>query len=286
MTIVSVASDLHLEFSDIKLPGVDILLLCGDTLVASRLAENKSDADSRAERKRYRRFCAKELTKYQRVLAICGNHEFYHSGVIEEEPELIRDLFREFAPNTSLLENEYVEIDGVRFVGSTLWATYGYGTADHMTIQDGINDFATIRTTRPHDALTMWKGSRAFLVEDAYQLHQEALTFLKQAVKTDMPCVVFTHHAPTYLACNRKRFPDGSMDDAYASNQSEFILGSPNIKCFFHGHSHYRYRTTIGETKVASNPRGYYGRERSALGFNPCELDFLLEDFTYLDRDG
>lgn len=274
MTIVSVASDIHLEFSPCELPGGDILLLCGDTFVADYLREARNDADARAQKKRYRDFCAKELKKYHRVLAISGNHESY-KGTLTDTPELIRDLFSEFAPTASFLDNQSVEIDGVRFIGSTLWATYGYGTPNELCILEGLNDFRQI-------CVPSGNGLRRFNVKDAYNLHQEALAFLKEAVQTELSCVVFTHHAPTYLACNRKRFPDGSMDDAYASNQSEFILANPGIKCWFAGHSHYRYRTKIGETKVASNARGYYGHERSATAFDPTECDFQLETFEFL----
>lgn len=279
MTTVSVVSDIHLEFGQCELPGGDILLLCGDTFVADYLREARSDADARSQKKRYREFCAKELSKYWRVLAIGGNHEHYH-GVLTDTSELVGDLFSEFAPNATWLDDQLVEIDGVRFIGSTLWATYGYGTANQLPIQDGLNDFRLIWV--PDEGDSTGFATRKFTVEDANRLHQEALVFLKEAVNTEMPCVVFTHHAPTYLACNRKRFPNGDMDDAYASNQSELILNHPNIKCFFSGHSHYRFRTKIGETKVASNPRGYYGHERASLGFDSRECDFSLETFEFI----
>ena len=37
MSVVSVMSDLHLEFADIELPGGDILLLPGDIQMARRV---------------------------------------------------------------------------------------------------------------------------------------------------------------------------------------------------------------------------------------------------------
>ena len=37
MSVVSVMSDLHLEFADIELPGGDILLLPGDIFLAASL---------------------------------------------------------------------------------------------------------------------------------------------------------------------------------------------------------------------------------------------------------
>jgi hypothetical protein len=178
------------------------------------------------------------------------------------------------------MDNEYVEIDGVRFIASTLWATYGYGTASQMAIQDGMNDFRLIRVPDEEDPSGF--RTRKLRVEDANRLHQEALAFINEAVQTEMPCIVMTHHAPTYLACNRKRFPNGDMDDAYASNQTELILANPQIKCWFSGHSHYRYRANIGGTKVAANPRGYYGHERESMSFDASECDFRLETFEFV----
>jgi hypothetical protein len=72
------------------------------------------------------------------------------------------------------------------------------------------------------------------------------------------------------------------MDDAYASNQAPLILSNPQIRGWYHGHSHYRYRTKIGETKVAANPRGYYGYERASVSFDARELDFDLQTFEFV----
>ena len=279
MTIVSVASDLHLEFGDLTLPGGGILIGPGDWLVASRLDPFKNDADSRSQRKRYKRFACEELSKYEYVLYTPGNHDFY-GGVYEDTFKRLRDFFAEFAPNTRLLHNEHVEIDGVRFIASTLWATYGFGTANQMAIQDSMNDFKLIHV--PCESDKSGFKTRKFRVEDANRLHQEAIAFLKEAVNTEMPCIVMTHHAPTYLACNRKRFPDGRFDDAYASNLHGLIMDNPHVRMAFHGHSHYRYRANIGETKVAANPRGYYSYERESRSFDAEACDFSLETFEFL----
>lgn len=282
MTIVSICSDIHLEFGDITLPGGDILLLAGDTLVASSLREVASDAASRAQKKRYIRFCKEELSKYQRVLAIGGNHEHY-GHPLEDTPELVKDLFSEFAPNATYLDNEFVEIEGVRFIGSTLWAASGYGTGNHMTIQGGLNDYTRIRTRGLDDQIALNEsGHRRFYVADANRLHQEALGFLKEAVATDKPCVVMTHHAPTYLAINRKRFPEMDLDEAYASNQHAFIEANPQIKVWAFGHIHSRQRVQIGETRLVSNSRGYFGLDRSVKDFDATEADFDLKTFNFL----
>ena len=278
MTIVSVLSDAHLEFAPLELPGGDILLLCGDIFVAKHLQEGEFSTE---RRERYEEFCAKQLSKYQRVFKVMGNHTHYGS-VYEDTAGMIRNLFAEFAPHAQLLDNEWVELEGVRFIGSTLWAPCGYGTANHFPIQDGLNDFALIRTRRPHEALTLYDGTRRFLPEDAYHLHQEAKAFLKEAVQTELPCVIMTHHAPSYMAKNAKRYPGQELDEAYFSNLHPFIEASTNVKFFFSGHSHYRWRNKIGETKLAANPRGYYPHERMSHGFDPRECDFSLQTMEFI----
>ena len=279
MTIVSVASDTHLEFAPLELPGGDILLLCGDTLVAKHLQEGEFSTE---RRERYEEFCTKQLSKYSKVLAIGGNHEPYGARCIEDVPGLYHALFAEFAPHAQFLDNQHVEIEGVRFIGSTLWASCGYGTPRHLAIQNGLNDFALIKTTYPHEKLTFYEGCRRFLVEDAYRLHQEAKAFLEEAVKTDLPCVIMTHHAPSYLAKNAKRYPGQELDEAYFSNLHPFIEANPNVRFFFSGHSHYRWRHKVGETKLAANPRGYYPQERMSHGFDPRECDFSLQTMEFI----
>jgi len=270
MTIVSVCSDLHLEMGDCTLPGGDLLLVAGDLLKGGELQPERVDKEARRNRECYKRFAAAEFRKYWKVLVILGNHDFW-GLYFDEAPKVIREFLFKHAPNTALLDNEFIELDGVRFIGSTLWATYGYGTANHYFLQKGMKDFARIKK----------HGSR-FLVGDVYEAHQKAIAFLKEALRTDKPCIVMTHHAPSYLAIKRKYYPNGQWDDAYASNQAPLILANPQIKGWFSGHSHYRYRANIGETKVAANPRGYYGHERESMSFDASELDWCLETFEFI----
>ena len=271
MTIVSGLSDLHLEWDDLyNLPGGDILLVAGDLLIGGELNPERTDGEARRNRDRYTRFIAEEFRKYWRVLVVLGNHDYW-GCYINEAPGIIRAFLARYAPNATLLHNDFVELDGVRFVGSTLWATYGQGTANHYLLQKGMKDFARIK-----------KHGDRFLVGDIYKEHQAAISFLHRALSTDKPCVVMTHHAPSYIAINRKRFPYGNWDDAYASNQHNLILDA-KPRLWLHGHVHSRYRAAVGDTKIVANPRGYYGEERMSLGFDPTEADFRLNDFEFVD---
>ena len=270
MTIISFVSDLHLEFQDCILPGGDILLVGGDTLISGHLRECATDGEALRWKPVYERFIAEEFRKYWRVFVIMGNHDFWQMRLDTAVP-LVRAFLAKHAPNATLLDDEWVETDGVRIIGSTLWATYGIGTAYHVLIQEELKDFVRIKV---YDTVAL--RERKLVVGDLAERHEQCMDFLRKAVKTEKPCIIMTHHSPTYLAANRKRFPDCRFDDAYCANQHEFILDNSQIKLWVHGHSHYRYRATIGETRIVSNSRGYYGYDdgATALGFDATEADF------------
>lgn len=276
MTVVSVVSDLHLEFEPCELPGGDILLLCGDAFVAGDLLDTNHSLDSALDRKKYRHFCATELRKYWRTLLVLGNHENWNS-YIDRTPELIRQMLADYAPNATLLNNEWVEIDGVRFIGSTLWATYGYGTGAQTRYQFRTKDFKKIGLKDYETG-----RDRPLFVSDAAAMHEKAVGFIRDASDVDIPCVVMTHYSPTYYAVDRQRFPDMHDDEAYCSNQHDLIVDRPRIKLWFHGHVHNRHRTRVGDATIAANPRGYAGYERIAETFEPMALDFDLSTFEFV----
>jgi hypothetical protein len=220
-------------------------------------------------------FAKEELIKYENVLHISGNHEFYH-GVIEDVPDILRNWFAANAPNTRHLSNESIVIDGVLYIATTLWATYGYNSPNEYFIQRGMNDCRLIATRRPRierdGSLGKYQqATRTMYPYDFNALHEEALDFLKQALETasdlsDKKCVVLSHHTPSYQSGTRGFNSD--LDAAYCSKLDEFILDRPQIEYWLHGHTHIPVNYSIGTTKVISNPRGYPG-EMPHVHFDP-----------------
>jgi Calcineurin-like phosphoesterase len=291
--ICSVMSDLHLEFHDIVLPGGGILLLAGDIFLACALRKERTDSSSAALRKRFTRFAREELSKYKKVFVVLGNHEHYRD-VIEEVPGLVRGFLAENAPNATLLDDAAEIYEGVQFVGSTLWATYGAGTPSGPEIGRGMNDCQLIRTKAPlvpPESLNYTRNIvyphgpdwRPITVDDIATRHREALSFLRKSLEfsreNGIPAIVMTHHAPSYLSkTQRFKYLDNGMDEAYYSNQHKLIEDNPHIKVFIHGHTHDSCRFMIGSCIVMSNQRGYFPSESRSRDFDPKEQDFdLLE---------
>jgi Icc-related predicted phosphoesterase len=272
-------SDLHLEFHSLAdLPQSDILILAGDIFVASSMRNNATDARSRSDKKRYEKFCKEELSKFKYVLYVKGNHEHYGS-LFESTTNILKDYLSKHAPNVSVLDNESIEIEGIKFIFSTLWATYGCNTQNHMLIQENMNDCHLIKTQLPSDdevvdEFTHKIYGRKFTVFDIHKEHMKSIAFIENELKTStLPCIIITHHAPSYLSLNET----SNMDDAYCSNQHE-LIEKYKPKMWIHGHLHEQKTYKLYDTQLVSNCRGYWGYERCARTFDPSAADFNLEE--------
>jgi len=292
----SVMSDLHLEFHALAdLPGGDFLILSGDTWTVAPMRPNAQDADSRKLRKRYIKFCEEELSKYKIVFLVLGNHEYYQ-GVFEDTPNILCEFLAKHAPHVIVLNNEFCDWEGVRFIGSTLWATYGYNGINHVVIQRESNDFHAIRT---HIKLEDYEyplpsRGRTLIVRDLWMEHFKARNFICDALEWKslakplrglprayedglhtLPSIVITHHAPSWH-CD-KGYCGFMMSEAYASNQHDLIAQFKPLM-WTHGHTHDDTHFHIEKTLIVSNQRGYFGMERCSRYFDPAAADFILEE--------
>lgn len=250
-------SDVHLEFADVELVGGELLILAGDVLLAPVFSEERTDKTSQKLRYRFRRFIRDELSKYDRVLYVIGNHESY-GGVLTEARDAIR---RELPSHVTLLENDTVDIDGVTFFGATMWTDFLREDPQSMWVaKTTMNDYRVIRM--PPD--------RRLEPSDTLAFHRESLAKLAEvADRSDASRLfVITHHAPTALSVDPRYKGSHRENGAYYSDLSEFILARPKIRNWVHGHMHLPVDYTVGECRVTSNPRGYLGHEEHAAVFD------------------
>jgi len=247
-------SDLHLEFGaelDLKPIGEDVLVLAGDIHLAHRAgAAAAAWAESRP------------------VVEIAGNHEFYvgdHAATLTALADVA-----ERTPRLSFLDDDAVIVDGVRFVGSTLWTDFAlYGDAERAKYfaWRGMNDYRQVRV-----------GGRRLTAEDVEGWHRDAVAFLTRelAEPFDGPTVVVTHTAPSARSVHQRydNPDDRKLNPAFASNLDELVEGSGAV-LWIHGHMHSSFDYRIGRTRVVCNPRGYWlGDRNENKDFNP---DLIIE---------
>lgn len=238
-----IVSDLHLEFGLMDLPSTDaeVIVLAGDIGPQDQGLRHMVMG-----------------TRGKSLVYVAGNHEFYDSNI----QVVTQDLRRVAQGNAHFLENNTVVINGVRFLGCTLWTDFrifgeenqiaamsesGRRVNDFQWISIGVGDAKT--TFRPSHALDLHEGSRVWLEAQLDIPH-------------DGPTVVVTHHAPHPLSLS-PRYADKPTSAAYVSDLSA-LMGKAQL--WIHGHTHVSLDYEVNGTRVVCNPRGYsqaYGRNQN-----------------------
>jgi len=241
---LSVLSDLHLGVSPFDRPhnDADLVVLAGDI---SRPREAVDWA----------------LRFDKPVLYVLGNHEFYGGSI-----DGISEAFRRLCAGTpiQLLDNAGVVIDGVRFLGTTLWTDFGlFGdeekkTASMAQAQRMMRDFSRVRRHEAEPTL--------FTPEDSIELFRRHSAWLDEMLATphEGPTVVITHHAPSRRSIH-PRFA-GSLLNACFVSDAEHLLGANRVRLWIHGHTHDSFDYLVKGTRVVCNPRGY---ARDGVNENP-----------------
>jgi predicted phosphodiesterase len=249
-------SDLHLELSDLEIPeqvDFDVAVLAGDILWPGR---------------RLHEWVARSpaLRRARAVVAVSGNHEYFDSPLQQEAAAMQQAARSLVTPPLHLLDATQVVVDGVRFLGCTLWTDFelridtpggpvsdrergldaaGRWMADYRVISwcDAAAPDATPapRKLRPHDTLRMHVAQRRWLQERLAEPFAGAT-------------VVVTHHGP-HRGSLAPRFAADWVSTAYLSELPESFFEVPAL--WVHGHTHSSHDYRVGRCRVVCNPRGY-----------------------------
>lgn len=256
-------SDLHLESQEFRgtLPRGDVLIIAGDLCHAIALDPAQTVPHRAKQRDRVLRFVSEATSAFRHVLLVPGNHEHY-DGVFEDTAALLR----RHLPVT-VLDNEAVEIDGVRFFGTTLWTDHDARNGASMEkIRRGMGEYFFAKTH--NDASDKQLSLTKLRPVHTLAAHDRALTALRCEACRSRPMVVITHHAPSPQGLNPQHKGNG-LDGAFASDLEEFIAGLSNVPVWIHGHTHIRRRYRIADTTLLANCCGFIGRDLSARNFSP-----------------
>lgn len=235
---IRILSDLHEEFRDrigeLPLPPAD----CDVTVLAGDIA-NGVDALEVA-----RRACFDGTTR----LLVPGNHEYY-DGCVADLRAAWREVNAAGGP-VRVLDDEAVVIDGVRFLGATLWSDFRLDgpVAEAVARERSMRlmpDFRVIRA----------QGSRVLTIDDTVGMHEASRDFIARTLAEpfDGPTVVITHHAPSRRSIH-PRFAGSPINPAFVTDL-ERLMGPAAL--WIHGHTHDAFDYRIGGTRVLANPTGY-----------------------------
>lgn len=247
-------SDLHLELQIVDMPpekpeGVDAIVCAGDLCRAPALADI-----GRVIVERYG----------EPLIYVPGNHDFYGGGDRERSIESDRILLqltqrdsKEWRHPLYVLDDDTVEIDGVRFVGGTLWTDFLKGAQESelpWRLNSGrhmLADFGEIRT----------RDRKLLTPQRMLEMHQETATYIGRqlAQPFDGKTIVVTHHLP-YPAATPAYYKNTDSNFMFASSERPFgyIMNSNNAPALWVcGHTHHPVDVIVGGTRIVCNPLGY-----------------------------
>ena len=196
---LQILSDLHLEM--VKPPyswripetEADVVVLAGDIGVG--LSGVK--------------WAMREAERLQKcAVYVPGNHEYYGErlNVLKKMRAVARDS------RVYVLDLDELMLEGVRFVGTTLWTDYLAFGRDHRP--DAMDKAA--RFLNDHRLINRPDG---FTPADALEHNERGRTWLerKLATKWDGPTVVVSHHAPSLVGTDA-RFRKVHLTAAFVSD--------------------------------------------------------------------
>lgn len=245
---LQIISDLHHEFgmTDLSFDKADVVVFAGDVNLGTKGIE-----------------WIKAKIQNKPVIYVLGNHEYYKGSY----PKTLNKI-KEAAKNSNVfvLEDSSVDINGIRFHGSTLWTDFSiFGNPRYygFLCQNGMNDYKHIRRDPSYSKM------RSI---DIFKIHQISRTWLRESLESsdNFKNIVVTHHAPSIQSVP-EHFKKDPMTSAYASDLEDIIHQYQPL-FWIHGHIHTPSRYKIGETEIICNPHGYVTEK-----YNGYEKELIIE---------
>ncbi|NML59460.1 phosphoesterase [Chryseobacterium sp. RJ-7-14] len=245
---IQVISDLHQEFgtTDLFFDNSDVVVLAGDVNLGTKGID-----------------WIKTYIPNKPVIYVLGNHEYYKDSYPKTLNKIKQAAVKS---NIFVLEDSFVDIEGIRFHGSTLWTDFSiFGDPRYygFLCQNGMNDYKMIRRDPSYSKM------RSI---DIFKIHQFSRAWLTESLEEskEMRNIVVTHHAPS-LKSVPEHFKKDSLTAAYASDIEYLILKYQPLY-WIHGHIHTPCRYKIGRTEIICNPHGYVTEK-----YNGYEKELIIE---------
>jgi predicted phosphodiesterase len=277
---IQLLSDLHLEsnphFAARPTPGADLLVLAGDIgsyQPGSLLVGHERDFG-------LARFSPLPVAQGGAgwptpVFFLPGNHEY--DGL---DFEATHARLRQTCQRLGLvwLEREVVFLQGLRFVGSTLWTDFDALTAAQAAAGTLKADEQLAAREKAFRAANFYlakyhalQSGRPMLADAVREQGLRSQAWLRQALAApfDGPTVVVTHFAPSLLSADpRYGLAPGT---AGFCNALDDLLAQAQL--WLHGHLHCPSDYVKNGCRVVANPLGY-ARKGEQDGFRP---DLLIK---------
>lgn len=274
---IQLLSDLHLErypdFRPAAAQDADLLILAGDI---GSYQEGSGIDDGCFGLAQFSPLGAD--ARWKRVLFTPGNHEYDGLDYLETHGRLQEVCQR---LGIEWLEKQVVVIDGIRFVGTTLWSDFDamVEPSDGLTRQLQVREKAYRAANFYLQKYSTLAGGQKMLAADLRELALECQTWLSATLEVPFEgtTVVVTHFAPSLRSAD----PRYGLSPGTAGFCNSLDALFSQADWWFHGHLHcpndYLVTTESAagprQCRVLANPRGYRSKGEQETFVDPMVIE-------------
>lgn len=243
---VHLVSDLHLDHASWVYPEVkaDVTVLAGDLSTWSRRGQVET--------------LIRDVTAQRPCLVVLGNHDYWGTTRPQARDWML-DLSGKY-PGLHLLDDGWVDLDGVRFCGSSLWTDFALNGDPEGAMELVMRLPAGQGRTGPMPDFAQQRDATPARYQ---QWHWAARRALELGIQGHARVCCVTHWVPVPEAIN-PRYRGDALNPYFITDCRDLIR--PQVKAWLFGHTHSPYDQVLEGTRFVCNPRGYPGEP---TGFNP-----------------
>lgn len=249
-------SDLHLEMQNPvyvdRAPEADVIVCAGDLCHADTLRDHAQWL----------------IERYGLPMVfVPGNHEFYSNRAVwppRTKPsdhllmKEVAEASRSWRNRLYVLDDDTIELSGVRFVGGTLWTDFKMDLVNDA----GLPWRMQLALSTLTDFSRIWLGDRNLLTPQVmlgFHLLTRGFIERELAIPFNGKTVVVTHNLP-HPDCTPAAYVGRETNFLFACSKEAF---EANLKSdaapalWICGHTHHPNDIRVGRTRIVCNPMGY-----------------------------
>jgi len=225
----------------------------------------------------FENFLLNLTTKFELVLFIPGNHEYYqHEALLKKQiPHSYREIEEKMkeicakSPKLVYMNKHAIKVGGVRIIGASLWSYVpAYALVE---VASALNDYQNIFNDA-YEPITPTLTNEWFNQDLSFIVSQ-----LDNSIKNEEEnCLVITHHTPSMTGTSEPQYegPLANKVNHAFSTSLEYLFrdfgrfDNSNIHTWCFGHTHFNCNSLRYGTKLIANQRGYRSA-KTQYQYNP-----------------
>jgi predicted phosphodiesterase len=189
--------------------------------------------------------------QFKHVIYVAGNHDYWRENLERHIPKLKEMLEYFDVDNVHILDKSSITLDGVTFVGGTLWTDFG--KQNPLAMMDAPRIMADYRKIRVGP---QYKKLRPIHLLSEHIACKQAIR--EVAEQNPEKLVVVTHHAPSYMSMD-PMYSHSTISNMFYYSELTELLEYDSITHWIHGHTHCAQDYELYGCRVMCNPLGYIG---------------------------